>query len=144
MLRVLNEVKTRSSNRDLPKKFSVTNFMCLFFPRSVSSVQPLQKLLTLLTVGLKISRDADFEWKRNFFLRLSKLPVSYSNLTSINCNTISYWWLQSVMNLLQRLIGRSTINIVVALFKLVIWHEVYAFIVYHAIRCYESDVSLNM
>jgi hypothetical protein len=35
--------------------------MCLFFPRSVSSVQPLQELLTLLTVGLKISRDADFE-----------------------------------------------------------------------------------
>jgi hypothetical protein len=43
------------------KKFSVTDFICLFFPRSVSTVQPLQKLLTLLTVGLKISRDADFE-----------------------------------------------------------------------------------
>jgi hypothetical protein len=43
------------------KKFSVTDFIRLFFPRSVSTVQPLQKLLTLLTVGLKISRDADFE-----------------------------------------------------------------------------------
>ena len=60
-LRVLNEVKTRSSNRDLPKKFSVTDFIVEFFPRSVSTVQSLQKLLTLLTVGFKISRDADFE-----------------------------------------------------------------------------------
>ena len=60
-LRVLNEVKTRSSNRELPKKFSVTDFMHLFLPRSVSSVQPLQTLLTLLTMGLKISQDTDFE-----------------------------------------------------------------------------------
>jgi hypothetical protein len=61
------------------KKFSVTDFICLFFPRSVSTVQPLQKLLTLLTVGLKISRDADFEYIRKFFIQLSKLPVTYSN-----------------------------------------------------------------
>jgi hypothetical protein len=61
------------------KKFSVTDFMCLFFPRLVSTVQPLQKLLTLLTMGLKISQDADFEYIRKFFIQLSKLPVTYSN-----------------------------------------------------------------
>jgi hypothetical protein len=67
------------------KKFSVTDFiMCLFFPRSVSTVQPLQKLLTLLTVGLKISRDVDFEYKRKFFIRLSELPVTYSNFNTIH------------------------------------------------------------
>jgi hypothetical protein len=54
------------------KKFSVTNFMCLFFPRSVSTVQPLQKLLTLLTVGLKISRDADFD-----ILAMAKYSISF-------------------------------------------------------------------
>jgi hypothetical protein len=48
------------------KKFSMTNFICLFFPQSVSTVQPLQKLLTLLTVGLKISQDVDFEYIRKF------------------------------------------------------------------------------
>jgi hypothetical protein len=78
-LRVLNEVKTCSSNPGCSEKFSVTVFPCLFPPRSVSSVQPLQKLLTLLTVGLKISRDADFEYKRKFFIQLSNLPVNYSN-----------------------------------------------------------------
>jgi hypothetical protein len=62
VLRVLNEVKTRSSNPGCSEKFSVTVFLCLFSPQSVSSVQPLQKLLTLLTVGLKISRDVDFKY----------------------------------------------------------------------------------
>jgi hypothetical protein len=64
------------------KKFSVTDFMCLFFPRSVSTVQPLQKLLTLLTVELKISQDADFEYKRKIFIQLSELPVTYSNFNT--------------------------------------------------------------
>jgi hypothetical protein len=66
------------------KKFSVTDFMCLFFPRSVSTVQPLQKLLTLLTVGLKISRDVDFEYKRKFFIWLSELLATYSNFNTIH------------------------------------------------------------
>jgi hypothetical protein len=50
----------------------------------VSSVQPLQKLLTLLTMGLKISQDADFKYKRKIFIWLSELPVTYSNFNTIH------------------------------------------------------------
>jgi hypothetical protein len=75
----LTKLRLILQTRICQKKFSVTNFICLFFSRSVSTVQPLQKLLTLLTMGLKISRDADFEYIRKFFIRLSKLPVTYSN-----------------------------------------------------------------
>jgi hypothetical protein len=52
------------------------------FPTVSNFQEELQILLTLLTVGLKISPDADFKYKRKFFLQLSELLVSYSNLTS--------------------------------------------------------------
>jgi hypothetical protein len=41
--------------------YTVPERVDLFSPWSVSSVQPLRKLLTLLIMGLKISRDVDFE-----------------------------------------------------------------------------------
>jgi hypothetical protein len=38
----LTKLRLVLQTRICQKKFSVTDFMCLFFPRSVSTVQPLQ------------------------------------------------------------------------------------------------------
>jgi len=48
-------------------KNSVWPFLCVCFSHVISSMQPLQKLLTLLTVGLKLAETRILSKKGNFF-----------------------------------------------------------------------------